>query len=476
MRSRIFSSQRQLRDFWLVVFGLALAGLFAADPMAYYLILVPGILPTYFWLKAGEPGMPVLPVVSALSLVYYATPILRGEIPANDDVVLKAAASISAFLLASAAVYLLLLTAASRRAARVVARPLEGRLVVKLAFLGMAGGIVFFVALFSGLLDQFGNLVSIVRAVALAFTVVACYLIGSARASGLLNSFEWAFAIAGLVAIFNLSVSGLFLVGGVMNMLAFMLGYVVTARRIPWFAAIVIFLVISVLQAGKLDIRRKYWFHSQSVTGSVSIPGRLVDWFEEGVASLISGRSQVDVLQRASLFQMVVAVQETTPSVLPYLEGETYAMLPAMLVPRFINHSKPNSQAVLNLLGVRYGFQNQRSTVSTTIGWGLVAEAWANDGFWAVLAVGFVFGGLCGIVTWVSSGAPVTSLRMLSAIVVTAVLLDIEADLSYLLVTIFQSVIAVIIAGPLAIGVIKLFTASPAVRATDLAAPDPALR
>ena len=43
---------------------------------------------------------------------------------------------------------------------------------------------------------------------------------------------------------------------------------------------------------------------------------------------------------------MVLAVQEETPTVIPYLDGETYAFLPFMLVPRFLNADKPESSAV----------------------------------------------------------------------------------------------------------------------------------
>jgi len=141
----------------------------------------------------------------------------------------------------------------------------------------------------------------------------------------------------------------------------------------------------------------------------------------------------------------VLAVQEATPKIIPYLDGETYAMLPQMLVPRFVDPEKIESQAVLNLLSVRYGRETVEDTAKTTIGWGMVSEAYANFGNFGVIAVGAVFGLLCGFLMRLSATAGPTSIAMLIAIASTLTLCNLEGDFSYIMVTLFQTIAGVCI-------------------------------
>jgi hypothetical protein len=136
---------------------------------------------------------------------------------------------------------------------------------------------------------------------------------------------------------------------------------------------------------------------------------------------------------------MVLAVEEATPQIIPYLEGETYALLPSMLVPRFLEPDKTESQAGLNLLSVRYGRERAENTSKTTIGWGMVAEAYANYGDPAVVAVGAIFGALCGFLMRISATVAPLSLAMLMAIASTLTLCNLELDVSSLVVTMLQT-------------------------------------
>jgi len=120
-----------------------------------------------------------------------------------------------------------------------------------------------------------------------------------------------------------------------------------------------------------------------------------------------------------------------------------------MLVPRFLDPDKTVSQAALNLLSIRYGLQTLESIARTTIGWGLVSEAYANFGYWAVIAVGALFGVICGALMRLSVGAPPNSLPMFITIAATLVLLNVEADLSYLLTTLAQTLGAILIVAAL---------------------------
>ncbi|MEA2904209.1 MAG: hypothetical protein QOI12_1596 [Alphaproteobacteria bacterium] len=432
-----------------VTAGVMTTGTFAQDMTAYFLIAVPAIIPFFLWLQAGAVGIPVLPAISALFFMYYAIPVLRSDIVAyGSEELVSAAATVGSFLLAASAASWAFLTQRRRDSQRATWNLASDRQIVRLLFVGLAGGIIYYLALASGNLSVFGTSIGLVRSVVLTLTSVACYLLGCGRASGALVGDRWALALAALVILTLLALNNLILVGGVMNVVAAVLGYVITAKRVPWIGLGIAFAMLSILHAGKFEMREKYWMpNSQNLqdTSVLRLPGMLMDWFTAGLDAFTSDRQTSGVFERASLLHMLLLVQRATPSFIPYLEGESYALLPSMLVPRFVDPEKPQSQAVLNLLSMRYGLQNVGSAESTTIGWGMVAEAWANFGYPAVIVVGALFGGLCGVLMRLSAGAPPLSLPMLVTIASTLVLFNLELDFSYLMVTLLQTVAAVLI-------------------------------
>ena len=452
-------------DFQIVGGCLLAAVAIATYPIAYLCIVVPAILPLYQWLRAGAPGIPTLPIVAGLSVIYYAAPALRGDLPTDDiNLILSASLIVAGFLASAAVVYQFFLIAAARRQRRRSNSSSDHDLVAELTVLGLGSGIAFYLAVFAGWFEGFGSYVGIVRAIALTFASIGCYLAGAARADGVLRGPTWLVTVICIISLALVSVGSLLLVGGIVNVVATVLGYVIAKRRVPWITLVLIFAVISVLQAGKPTIRDKYWDADQEVSPS-QIPAIMAEWFGSGVDVLWSGEQQVDVLERASLLWTVIRVREMTPEAVPYLGGESYALLPAYLVPRFIDPNKPKSQTGLNLLAVRYGFQTEEGTERTTIAFGVIAEAFANFGNWGLLSVGAVFGALCGIITWFSAGLPLLSVRMFVAIAATTVLLNVEADFAYLIVTMLQAVGAVLIAATVPVLAKSVFNAKPSVAA-----------
>ena len=249
----------------------------------------------------------------------------------------------------------------------------------RLIFIGLVAGNLYYLMQVSGTTSYLGTFVGVVRSVAVTLTSLACYLTGFARGSGLLTGQRWFAALAGFLVVTALSMSGLFLVAGAINIAAAALGYVLAAKRIPWIMLGLTFAILSILNAGKINVRNEYWARdSQSLKNSSisQMPGMMVDWFAAGIGGTVSkalGSRQPEsnsLLERTSLLHMVLAVQEATPSIIPYLEGGTYALLPSMLVPRFLQPDKTESQAGLNLLSVRYGRQRAEDTYKTTLGWG----------------------------------------------------------------------------------------------------------
>jgi hypothetical protein len=439
------------RPAYVAVLGIGtviVLGLFAQDTFAYFMIAIPVVVPLLLWLR-GRTGVPVLSVVSAPFFVYYAMPLLRSDMARfSSEELAGAAAACGAFLLAASAASWPFVRGSVRSgisAHNLIRKPEVFRLI----FVGLGCGLVYHIALSSGSLNWLGSSAGLVRSIMLTFATVACYLLGYARGAGLISGAHWTFAIVILGFLIAIESSSLFLVGAAMHALTAVCGYVIAAKRIPWGTLAVALAILTVLHAAKGQMRSKYWIMgTQSVAQQsvLQIPILLADWFSEGIVSLASGQtSESAIFERASLLHMVLLVQRTTPDLIPYLEGETYAQLPNMLVPRFVDETKMISQAGLNLLSVRYGLQSVQATASTTIGWGLVAEGFANYGYLGIILVGLVFGLLCGALTRLSTGAAPLSTRMLVTVAATSVLLNQEAVFAYMMTTLFQSVTSVFI-------------------------------
>ena len=450
----------------LIALCLLAASPFAVDPIAYMCVTIPVLVAPFLWVSSGAFGIPVLPVISALSYLYYAMPLLSGNTLAvyRPEDLVWAALSVGLFLTAaSLAAWPFMGDGRGRKKMPPTIRaPGKARLIktrsvnnlatndelYRLIVIGLAAGILYYLALASGVASSLGTAIGVVRSVAVTLTSLACYLTGFARGAGLLTGQRWFAALAGFLLVTALSMSGLFLVGGAINIAAALLGYVLAAKRIPWIMLGVVFVVLSILNAGKLNIRNEYWERdNQSLKNSsiMQVPGMMVDWFAAGIggtASKALGTRDPEnnsLLERTSLLHMVLAVQEATPSIIPYLEGGTYALLPSMLVPRFLQPDKTESQAGLNLLSVRYGRQRAEDTYKTTLGWGMVAEAYANYGNPAVIIVGALFGAFCGMLMRLSATAAPLSLAMLIAIASTLALCNLELDVSSLVVSMLQT-------------------------------------
>jgi hypothetical protein len=461
---------RQLAQFvGVTAVFLLLLSFFAQDSLAYLCVTVPVLMPAYLWVSYGAFGIPVLPVISALFYLYYGMPLLVGSTlnVYKPSELVWATLSVGYFLTAATCAAWPFLGAAHQkigvvsgsRAAR-YARSFKAKSLGNLAadnelyrliFIGLIAGVMFNMAAAGNKLGVLGNFSGVVRACIFPLTYVACYLLGFARGARALSGPRWIMAAGFFVITTVLAMSSLFLVGAATNIGAALLGYILGSKRVPWVGIGLAFAVLSILNAGKGSVRDSYWAPDSQTVQNASLlqtPGMLADWLADGVSAVVTGevaRQGPSLLERTSLLHMVLAVQQATPTIIPYLGGETYAMLPSMLVPRFLEPDKIESQAVLNLLSVRYGRETEESTYKTTIGWGMVSEAYANDGNFAVIAVGAVFGALCGFLMRISATAGPTSSAMLIVIASTLTLCNVESDFSYTIVTLFQTITGICI-------------------------------
>lgn len=454
--------KRTRRAVWLCAAAVLLIGLAwadsAVDLLAYLVVVASALFPTALWLRKGRVGVPILPAIGALSILYYAIPIVRGreDLDAYSSIdIVRAATAVCLFLtIAVLAVHVVMRNVHSQPASRERLAS-ESRLPV-LVFLGLGLGNVYLAASAANLLWGLGPYYGLARSIALTSLVVACYFLGVGRGRGILRGSSWYLAIAGLGMAVLVSWSSLFLIGGLTFLAAAGVGYVSTRGRIPWVTVGVAVVLVTILHAGKEEMRDRYWEGgkgSNSQGGLLRLPGIALEWFETGLRTVGSptiGRSAID---RASLLHILLRVQFLTPGYIDYLRGDTYALIPGMLVPRFLKENKTKSQAAMDLLNIRYGMLTVEGTEKTAVGWGLIAEGYANFGFLGVAGIGLLVGIVCGLFSrWSASGSAV-SFSTLSAVAAMVGLINLEQDLASLMTSFLQSIAAVFVF----IAVLRLF-------------------
>ena len=93
---------------------------------------------------------------------------------------------------------------------------------------------------------------------------------------------------------------------------------------------------------------------------------------------------------------------------------------------------------------MQFGILSEEETQFTAVGWGPLAEGYANFGFLGVAIAAVVIGLLGGALTSWSAGAPAVSLPALFPVAAMLQMANMEADLAYLFTSLLQSFAGVV--------------------------------
>ncbi|MEM6599986.1 MAG: hypothetical protein AAF649_01225 [Verrucomicrobiota bacterium] len=266
-----------------------------------------------------------------------------------------------------------------------------------------------------------GRIGSILNAAARTGSVVSLFILsfqfGMGRLSGRVAVLVGIFLSLNIIA----SMASLFLGGAISVMAVAVAGYSLGKRRIPWLLAVVLFPLLSVLHAGKGDMRVKYWGEARAVktVGFLEYPAFFMEWFEMGYEDLTRKKpsgvaiseTEENLLERSSLIEIFLTAHKLAPETVPYLHGETYQSIPLLLIPRFLYPDKPVAHEGQRLLNVHYRVQSTEAVVQTYIAWGLMNEAFANFGYWGLPVFGIIIGLFFGGIARFCSSVPLLSFR-----------------------------------------------------------------
>ena len=356
------------------------------------------LLPTMRWFQIGMPHLPLGEGFAFMHLIYYVIPCLgahEGLADFSAGLRLKAEAGLILYL---AALNLVYWWATRRRRGAFNQTHLMRREVSVIAIWSLLGlWLMISVALQFGLMPNFGSLRNVFRAFLGALGSIAVVCLFYRCGKGIYGLFPLALAVSGLaIGVGATFVSGS-LISGACILGAALLAYTLGSKRVPVVAIVVVLLLLGFLQAGKGGYRNALL---NEKTGYVETPTSFYAaynlWFRVSWLALTrpdnEGKGEQNIFERASLVQVFTVAMDTVPHKLPYMFGETYGMIPELLVPRFFWPDKMRGTWPTECMGVYIGIQTEVGTDTTGIAVGPPAEGWLNFGWAGLVLEGVLFG------------------------------------------------------------------------------------
>jgi hypothetical protein len=452
--------------FWI---GVAAFGFVAAlsyhdaassDVIGFLVLAFTALLPAGLWCHGRTHGLPLYPIFTAGTLATFALPLISHHplvIDYTPHERLLAAVTVAAVNLAGTAPwYLLTRRQPASHRPRFEMRRMSGDFFFAAI---MLIAIAFNLAQIRLLNTLDAPVLSIIRAIVIALSNLAICILAHRWGRRELSSPRRAGSAVLFVAVIISTLPSALMVGALSYGLMALIGFALGRGRLPWLALAALAGAALFLQGGKEELRDKYWYGADAAPlGLGDYPGLLSDWIHfsfdrlsddprpsaQATISGTDGESQ-SLLQRASLLQLFLRIQQMSPDPAPYLHGRTYAIIPELLVPRLFNEQKARTHEGTYMLAIHYELQTSDDTLTTTIGFGLINEAMANFGYPGCLALGLTLGIFYGGIARWSAGYPLLSLRRLFAILVLSVSFQNEFSAGVYVTTLFQGSCALLL-------------------------------
>ena len=364
-------------------------------------ILILGLWPVLRWLKRDDDSYPIMEFLLLTTVPFYALPVLTGHEELADypeSVLLQASLVVIAFQVAC-------IVGGELGARR---RPPESAYLAwwqseilsekRMHFTAYTGTVATLWLLFTSFTDWIprewmGTLRAIFFGVGIISVFIQARLWGLGVLSPAHKGLFWVNVISQIILMFV----SLLLINGIGLLLTAFAGYFSSARRVPWLVVLVLLPVIAILHNGKAQMRQVYWSAGQPQLTVTRLPTYFTQWLEFGLSPDVTKQPEsaaltYGLMRRASLFQIVCIAVDTMPQRSPFLDGASYGILLPQLVPRFLWPGKPGPHKSVTLLSVQLGILTEEEAETTSIGFGMLTEAYANYGYLSVAVLGAIFG------------------------------------------------------------------------------------
>jgi hypothetical protein len=424
----------------------------AESILAACLIAIAVIIPVYLWCSGRVMGIPLFPVFAVPYLWTYALPMVTDHpaaITYSSDQHLFAGVTVASFLSLATAVWYKVSTIPIRPP--VSYRALKSTSSASFFLYALAAYSLVVMGFVGGWFGFMGAWVAVLRSIAFGLGSLSIFLLAYLFGKNDLSP-KSSFAFLALLCILIVSsAASLLLVDSLSILFLSALGFVLGRRRMPWLALLLVLMFLSTLHHGKAVMRQMYMYGDEYRTVQPwEYVGWFTEWTEYSLNSILSSDSSTSVLQnslvgRTASVHLLLMIQELSPHTVPYLSGATYTIIPNLLIPRFINPDRVGTHEGTSLLNIHYEKQTREDTYRTTIGWGLLNEAYANFGFGGSLTFAIILGVFYGGVTRWTLNVPVLSARSLFGILLMNFAYQTESSAGVYVTALFQSTLPLIL-------------------------------
>lgn len=431
----VFGYRSPVQDFSIILLGCVMLFL--------------SVWPALQWATHVRPWFPVFEISMLTSAPFYALPVLSGHpeiLPFGDALTRETAAVFAGFQLAAIGAFHVTRGRPARSA--LLLRPLLPPAWLRYAEAGIWVYTAYtYISVFTTLIPY--EFLGTFRAIFSGLGTACMFLVGYRLGAGELSQAgKFGFGV-NLVLQVLLSFATLQLISGISLLLLAGIGYVSASRRLPLVALGIGTIAVAFLHYGKSEMRNRYWSEDeQAVPAIEQLPAFYAEWMEVSLTQdereEFTGVRQTQIWERASLFQMLCMIVDRVPEIRPYLNGESYVDLPALLIPRFLWPDKPSALESNVRLALHFNLVDEESAANVSIAFGPVAEAYANFGLIGALGFGALLGWIMKLCVVSAIGAPQFSALGLFMILLTAWSFQVELVVATWVSSIFQASIAVI--------------------------------
>lgn len=421
------------------------------DPLHLYiglLMIVGAALPALMWAKRADFSFPVFEVFMLTNINTYAIPLLSGHQALqmyDSETITTAGFGVLLYQLVANLVYMS--TKARPKKSPAWTEEVISKNVAKYLVYGMTITTIYTIVVqfFPEIIPR--DLESILRAVCFGVGIMSTFIQSRMWGQGTLPPQDKAIFLFLLVCQVIFSWAALFLIGGLSILVLALLGYVSGGKKIPILPFIVVLPVVAILHNGKGDMREKYWEGGAPMPKLTELPAFYTEWFNRGLdpaTTELKKQQHNQLLERTSLFHILCLVVSCSPDRQPYLGGTTYAQIPAQFIPSFFWPDKPPGHISTYTLSIYYGLQREEDTAKTTIAFGMLAEAYANFGYFGMAAIAALFAFCFKKFGCWAANSPLLSYPGLVLIVLMAWSFQAEFTLSIWLASFYQACVAVL--------------------------------
>ncbi|OBQ20697.1 hypothetical protein [Anabaena sp. AL93] len=453
-------SQRQLLPFfWITIIAYTTfvfskvyfnETILIEDVFGCLAISAASLLSVYLWCAGKAFGVPIFPIFSVTYLWTSALPLLLknpGVFKYSNSERFFASMTVTGFLLLSTLIWYQFVKRFPQPKAYYRTIGIHKGENIFLGVLFISNLFTIFIPYISLYLDR--GTFPIIRGAILALSAIATFAMSYRFGKGKLSQINKILYLVLLTANIISSAIGFLLVGSLSLFLIAIISYSIGKNKFPVIFAVIIFSLFAVLHTGKASMRQLYW-HQTIAIQPWQYPAIFGEWFDFGLKGLFSqkeesGNSGQSIIERSSVIQQLLLTQSSTKLGQPLLYGSTYSIIPQLLIPRIFNPNKIISHEGTTILNVYYGIQTREDTLTTTIGWGLLAEAYANFGLLGCGLLACICGTVYGYIGLISINAPVFSDRYLLSILFFSYAFQTEFTAGVYVAALFQSLVTLFI-------------------------------